>query len=102
MADIGDEITITIPAKQALHAHIEHLQATLTKRNEQIERLTARLEEAENGEPNQSAMAAAHKRGWQAAADELMSVTAEAARALGKVRKDAWGIYLQSERRDFK
>ena len=97
----ADEITITVPASQALQRHIEGLQAKLTERNTQIERLTARLEEALTGEPNQKALGAAYKRGWSEAANGLMSATHDAARALGQVRKDAFQIYLQSQERDF-
>lgn len=97
----NSEITITIPTKQAITRHIEDLQATLAKRNAEIERLTERLKEAEAGEPNQHALGAAHKRGWQAAAHLLMNASADAAKALGKLRKDAFDIYLESEKRDF-
>ena len=97
-----NEITITIPANEAAQMHIENLQAALTKRNTQIERLTERLEEAETGEPNQMALAQAYKRGWSAAAAHLMSTTHIAARALGQVHKDAFHIYLQGEGPDFK
>lgn len=99
--DDETEITITLPVRRAAQRHIEDLQATLTKRNEQIERLTERLREAEEGEPNQSALGAAYKRGWQAAANHLMSTTMDAARALSAVRKDAFKVYLQAEGKDF-
>jgi hypothetical protein len=101
MDDNTTEITISIPVKQATQVHVEHLQATLTKRNEQIERLTERVAEAEAGEPNRRALDAAYKRGWQDAAHHLMNATADAARELGKVRRDAWNLYLKSEGRDF-
>lgn len=101
MAEIANEITFTIPVTHAANRHIEDLQATLTKRNARIEQLTAQLEEALTGEPNQRALAGAYKRGWQDASNLLMSTTADAARALGKLRKEAFDIYLQSERRDF-
>ncbi|WP_420110631.1 hypothetical protein [Pseudactinotalea sp.] len=96
-----ETITITLPAKQAIHQHVEHLQATLAKRNAEIERLTERLQEAEAGEPNQEALGRAYKRGWQDAATHLMNTTQDAARALGKTRRDAWDIYLRAERNDF-
>jgi phage terminase large subunit GpA-like protein len=95
------EITVSIPVKQAIQTHVEHLQATLAKRNEQIERLTERVKEAEAGEPNQRALDAAFKRGWQSASGHLMEVTRQAAIDLGRVRKNAWDIYLESEKRDF-
>ena len=96
-----NEITITIPASEAAGRHIESLQATLTKRNAVIERLTAQLEEALTGEPNQKTMKAEYKRGWADCANYLVGVTAVAANALGKVRKDAYQLYLQSERAGF-
>lgn len=96
MYEVDNVITITIPTSDAAQRHIEHLQATLTKRNEQIERQSAALEEALTGEPNQKALDAAYKRGWQDAANHLMTSTQVAAQALGTVRKDAWQIYLQS------
>lgn len=95
------EITVTLPAKEAVQLHIEHLQSTITKRNAEIERLNQRLIEAESGEPNQHALERAYKRGWQAAAGHLMKASAEAAQALGKLRKDAWDIYLKSESGEF-
>lgn len=96
-----DEITITIPASEAAQRHIVDLQATATKRNEQIEKLLLRVEAAESGEPNQQKLTAAYQRGWQAAAQLLMGTTQAAARELGRVHRDAWEIYLQAERRDF-
>ncbi|MBC7594565.1 MAG: hypothetical protein H7288_11610 [Kineosporiaceae bacterium] len=101
MGEAAEEITITIPVSEAAKRHIETLQATLTKRNTQIESLAAQLEEALTGEPNQKARQKEYKRGWQDAANLLMSTTRSAAQALGKVQKDAWEIYLQSEKRDF-
>ena len=101
MTEMKNGITITIPASEAAKRHIEDLQAFLTKRNVQIENLSARLEEALTGEPNQKALAAAYKRGWQAAAAELMTTTQTAALSLGQLRKDAWAIYLKAENRDF-
>jgi hypothetical protein len=94
-----EQITVTIPITRAAQRHIEDLQATLTKRNTQIERLTEQLREAETGEPNQTALALAYRRGWKEAAEHLMSATQTAARALGAVRKDAFQIYLQSDQK---
>lgn len=89
-----ESVTITIPVKQATQAHIEHLQATLAKRNEQIATLKEQLEQAEAGEPNQLKLGEAYNRGWQAASAHLMDSTADLARSLAKVRKDAMDIYL--------
>lgn len=97
---MSDEtITITIPVKQATQTHVEHLQATLAKRNAEIERLIERVKEAEAGEPNQSVLQAEYKRGWEAAADHMMVLTSETARSLGKLRQDAWDIYLDAQKR---
>lgn len=92
------EISITIPIKEAVQRHIESLQATLTKRNEQIERLVKRVEEAEAGEPNVEALARARKQGWQDACSKLMGLTQDTAGALGKLRAGAWDVYLEAER----
>jgi hypothetical protein len=94
-----EEIIITIPVTEAAKRHIEGLQATITKRNAQIGNLAARLQEAETGEPNQVALGKAYKRGWQEAANHLMSATQDAARALGAVRRDAFTIYLEAEKK---
>ncbi|WIA95832.1 hypothetical protein [Curtobacterium sp. MCBA15_004] len=95
MSESDAEVTITIPAKQAAAQHIEHLQSVLTSRNKQIEALTERLAQAEAGEPNQTALADAYKRGWRAACDELTDSTQKAARALSKIRSDAFDIYIK-------
>jgi hypothetical protein len=94
------EMTITIPVSEAAQRHIEGLQATLTKRNQQIENLQTRLEEALIGEPNQAALGKAYQRGWKAAANLLMGTVHTAARALGEVNKEAFQIYLKTDIRD--
>ena len=94
------EITITIPATEAMQRHVESLQATITKRNAENARLAERLEEALTGEPNQKALAAEFKRGFISATNQMMTATNVAARALSEVRKDAFEIYLQSQKRD--
>lgn len=95
------EITITVPAKEAVNRHIESLQSTLTKRNEQIDRLEARLREAEAGEPNQRVIAMAYKRGWMDACNHLISSSHKAVVALERVKKEAYDVYLKSESKDF-
>jgi len=102
MSDENEKtITFTLPASEAIGVHIEGLQATLTKRNRVIERLTAQLEEAQRGEPSQAALSKAYRRGWQECSHHLTNSTAIAAQALGKVRKDAFEIYLKAERGEF-
>jgi predicted secreted protein len=97
MPEPMQDITFTIPATEAIQRHIESLQASLTKRNEQIQRLVQQLEEERAGSPQQSRLDAEYRRGWKDAANHLVACTAEAARALGKVRKDAFQIYLQKD-----
>lgn len=94
--DTANEITITIPVSAAAQRHIEDLQSVLTKRNAQIEQLTERLKEAETGEPNQAALGKAYQRGWKDAANHLMSSTDQVAHALGKLRQDAFQVYLKA------
>lgn len=94
------EITITIPVSEAASRHIEDLQAIITKRNAQIAAPTARVEEAETGEPNQVALNKAYRRGWQEAAQHLMKVTRDTAQALSRVHKSAWDVYLSGESGD--
>ena len=96
MPESMNEITITIPASEAAQRHIEDLQALITKRNMQIERLSLKLEEMVAGEPNQKALKEAYQDCWKAAANHLTVATASAAQALGKVRKDAFQIYLRA------
>ncbi len=88
-----EEITISIPVKRTLQSHIESLQGTLTKRNEQIERLEQRVAEAEAGEPNREALGRAYERGWEDACNRLSIATADAARSLARVRKETLAIY---------
>jgi hypothetical protein len=84
--------------RENLIIHIEGLQATLTKRNKRIAELEAMLAGEGQDERQQRALDRARKEGWQACSEHLMSVTAEAARQLGKVRRDAWDLYLEKER----
>jgi hypothetical protein len=97
MTEPTKEITITIPASEAAQQHIEGLQATLTKRNQQIERLHNQLMEAQASEPTQAALAISYRNGWRDAASHLMESSRIAAHALGKVNKNAFEIYLQKD-----
>lgn len=95
MADNGETVTLTLPAKLVAQQHVEHLQSVIARRNEEIQQLTVRLQEAEAGEPNQARLAGAYARGWRDAADRLVNVSSDAARALGKVSKEARDIYSE-------
>lgn len=88
-----EQITITLPVRSAVQRHIEHLQAVLTQRNAEIERLQIRVAEAESGEPNREALAREYQRGWKDCSNHLANTVGEAAMALRKVRKDANDIY---------
>lgn len=89
----AEEVTITIPVKQAVTAHIEHLQSVLTRRNATIERLEAEIEELKANGINQAERAREFERGWKACANNLVDSTQKLARALGSARKDALDVY---------
>jgi hypothetical protein len=82
---------------EALHIHIEGLQATLTKRNQRIAELEAKLNNPDL--INNVAVKKSYKKGWQDAAHAMMSLSMDAAKGLRKVREDAWKVYLEGERK---
>lgn len=84
--------------RESLLIHIEGLQATLTKRNTRIAELEAQLSLGDDSPTAKRAIAKAYKSGWQDAAGHLMETTRIAVLALGKVRSDAWALYLNKER----
>lgn len=88
-----EQITITLPVKDALNNHIKAIEAALTRRNAEIERLQIRVAEAEAGVPNQAALARAYESGWKDCSNHLANTVGEAAQALRKIRKDATDIY---------
>lgn len=92
-------ITIELPAKTALVQHIEFLQRKLTERNAQIERLKTRLEADGESPAIEKARAQGYTAGWKECANALIDTADSAARALGKVRRDAIEAYNEAYRR---
>jgi hypothetical protein len=82
---------------EALHIHIEGLQATLTKRNARIAELEAKLADPEL--INNVAVKRAYRNGWKACAGRMMEASKETALLLKEIRKDAFEIYLEGDRK---
>lgn len=93
-------VTITIPAKDALVQHIEHLQATLTKRNKQIKELTTALECAKEGIASSDEMRAEYQRGWRDAGAHMANAVTQAMRALSAARNSAVEAYIESTEKE--
>lgn len=100
MTEAETTLTLNLPVREGVRLHIESLQTKLTERNAQIERLTEALRIAEAGESNRTALGRSYQRGWKDCANSLISTTQEAARSLGRVRKDALDIYYEPERKE--
>jgi hypothetical protein len=83
---------------ERLHIHIAGLEATLTKRNNRIAELEAALTAEGQLSRESGAIRREYRRGFQDACNRLMSITASAANALGRVRKDAFDVYLSAEK----
>ena len=82
---------------EALHIHIEGLQATLSKRNETIKRLEAKIEELESSPLTDASKKKAYKQGWQDCAFTLKEVVRKTALELNQIDGEAFKIYLQGE-----
>jgi hypothetical protein len=93
---MADGASVTLSGPEHLVAHIVGLEATLTKRNKRIAELEAIIADANY--VNDPRLRRAYKEGWKDCAGLIMESTAQAARELGKVRKDAFEIYLQGDR----
>jgi ABC-type antimicrobial peptide transport system ATPase subunit len=91
-------LVIEIDERDALVRHIESLQATLTKRNQEIARLRDQLDAGKGSPLIASAYERGKREGWSSCADALMRATHEAARSLGKIRREAFEVYLEGER----
>ena len=83
--------------REVLLVHIEGLQATLTKRNARIAELEAQLAADPDSPVAQREITKAYNRGWRECSQHLTNVTGVAAQALGRVRSDAWALYLGME-----
>lgn len=95
---MSTEVTITIPVKEATQAHIEHLQATLTKRNERIAQLEERLAEAEAGEPNRERLGREFRAGYESAVINLSAEISKLMLSLEKVRGSTVNAYIEGPR----
>lgn len=89
--------SITVDDREGLIAHIEGLQATLSKRNDRIRQLEEQLAAAEGGEPTAPALRKAYRDGWKAAAARALNGIQEARVALDSVRRPALDTYLAGE-----
>ena len=78
--------------------HINGLQATLTKRNERIAELEKQLSSEGTSKRQARNIHKAYQKGWIACAGHLMETTRRTALELGKVRKDAFRLYLDGEK----
>ena len=88
------EATATFTGPQNLISHIEGLQATLTKRNQQIEnqaaQITALQEAQEQSEPTQEALKAAWRKGYTAAKKAVAKDLDSAQKAINAARLATW------------
>lgn len=93
-----EKITLEFDAEDSKVAHIKHLQDTLTKRNETIARLEARLSEEGEPEAMKRRYKLGFKAGWMAASDELMEQTRHLGRYLSETHSKAFQVYLDGDR----
>jgi hypothetical protein len=91
----ADDMT---PKNERLMIHVEGLQVTLTKRNEQIARLQAKIVHLEEGTATNAAIVKAYGKGWKACADRLSSAAHKASNTLLGIRAEAFQQSLQGER----
>lgn len=82
-----------------LHIHIEGLQATLTKRNARIAELEAQVAELKNNPLAGISKDRAYRDGWKACAGHLMETTRKTALQLSEVRKEAFRLYMDGEKK---
>lgn len=82
---------------EALHIHIEGLQAVLKRRNDNIARLENVIEEMKQDHTTQHDVKNAYRKGWQDCAEKLMSTVHQAALDLRQVKSDAFRIYLDGD-----
>lgn len=92
-------VTFEVSARDALLREKLALEATLTKRNERIAELEARLEAGEESEYVAKARAEGVREGWQACAQSVMNAASSAERELSNLRERGWKVYLEGEKR---
>lgn len=95
---MGEKIVIEFDADDAKVAHIEHLQATLTKRNARIAELEARLSEEGESKAMTRKYELGYKHGWVAASGEMMEQTRQMGRYLNETHDRAFQVYLVGDR----
>ena len=83
--------------RENLLIHIEGLQATLTKRNQKIAELEAKLLDTPMSDEVLRAENRGFKNGWKACASKLMGTAHRAALELREIRADAFDLYLDGE-----
>lgn len=91
-------ITIEVPERTALAAHITELQRVITARNKHIAELEARLESEGESEYMQRVKQKAYARGYEAAAGTLMEASRKFKDVLDNVNKRAFAAYLEGDR----
>jgi uncharacterized protein involved in exopolysaccharide biosynthesis len=82
---------------EALHIHIEGLQATLTKRNARIAQLEAQVAELKMNPEAGAKETKAYKAGWQAAANQLKAATTKMAYELREIDKASFKVWLEGD-----
>ena len=95
---MGEKIVIEFDADDAKVTHIEHLQATLTKRNARIAELEARLSEEGESKAMTRKYELGYKHGWVAASGEMMEQTRQMERYLRETHDRAFQVYLAGDR----
>lgn len=95
---MGEKVTIEFDADDAKVAHIEHLQATLTKRNARIAELEAQLSEEGESKAMTRKYELGYKHGWIAASGEMMEQTRQMGRYLQETYDGAFQVYLAGDR----
>jgi hypothetical protein len=91
----NDDMT---PKNERLMIHVEGLQVTLTKRNEQIARLQAKIIHLEEGTVTNAEITKAYGKGWKACAERMMGATHDATKSLAGLRGEAFQQSMQGER----
>jgi len=83
--------------REALLVHVEGLQVSLTKRNQRIAGLEAKLADEGESELLQRAKNRAYKEGYKACASQLMDTTRKLKEALSTATESAFQQYLAGD-----
>lgn len=95
---MSEKITIEFDVNDAKVAHIEHLQATLSKRNARIAELEAQLSEEGESKALTRKYELGYKHGWVAASGEMMEQTRQMERYLKETHDKAFQVFLVGDR----